>query len=186
MTLGWRPRDRVVTPAPPVSPIIGTFEMKQHLRVDHDDDDGLIEGLTAAAVAVVEGYTQRLLSQRQIVMLLPSLPGSRHPVELPGGKVSFIASVTINGAAFDGCIAAGDSPALLVPPRDWPSTELGGYPVTVTYTAGYQVTPPDLLVAVKMVCASLYENRHNSASTTQSPVPISAEYLMQKHRIAPI
>jgi hypothetical protein len=118
-------------------------------------------------------------------MLLPSLPCARQPVELPGGIVTAVAGVTINGTAFDGCVAVWDSPALLVPPTDWPAVDLGGYPVTVTYTAGFQAPPADLLVAVKMICASLYEHRHNSAPNAQSPVPITAEYLMHKHRIAP-
>lgn len=185
MTLGWRPRDRVVTPAPATAPIVGLLAMKQHLRVDHDDEDGVIEGLTSAAEAVVEGYTQRLLSPRQVVLLLPSMPSGRDPIELPGGTVSAVSGVTISGTAFAGCVAVGDAPALLVPPTEWPVVDLGGYPITITYTAGYQAPPPDLVVAVKMICASLYENRQNSAATAQSPVPITAEYLMQKHRIAP-
>lgn len=186
MTLGWRPRDRVVTPALVTSSVIDLTDMKRHLRVDHDDEDLLISGLTDAAVATVEAHIQRLLSPREVVLQLPGLPCGRDPVELPGGAVQSVASVSISGTDFPGCIAFGSSPALLIPPSDWPVVEAGGYPVTITYTAGYASAPADLVVAVKMICASLYENRQNSSPGSMSPVPVSAEYLMNKHRIAPV
>lgn len=186
MTIGWRPRDRVVTPAASVADVVTLSAMKEHLRVYHDDEDLLISDYTRSALEAVEAYTQRFLSPRQVVLQLPSLPSGRCPVELPGGVVSAVSSVVVNDVSISGCVAFGHSPALLVPPSDWPVVELGGYPVTITYTAGYSVPPMDLIQAVKLLCGSMYENHENASTTSLSSVPVSAEYLMGKHRIAPV
>ena len=186
MTTGYRPRDRIVTIAAPVGEVVALADMKAHLRVTSSAENDLISGYTMAAVAAVEKYTQRLLSAREITLQLPCLPSGRLPLELPGGAVASVDSVLIDGVEFPGCLAFGHSPALLLPPSDWPSVEGVGYPVTVTYTAGYSVVPLDLIHAVKMIVGSMYEDRENATEAATNMVPISAEYLMGRHRVAPV
>ena len=43
---------RIVAPA---EPLVSLTDLKQHLRVDHDDDDGLISSLFASAMAHIDG-----------------------------------------------------------------------------------------------------------------------------------
>jgi uncharacterized phiE125 gp8 family phage protein len=185
--MAYRPRERFVTYAAPTVAVVGLAEMKRHLRVDHNDEDQDIAAYEAAAVATVERQTQRLLTPRTATLRLPGLPTGRTPIELPGGAVSAVASVTVNDVALTGFAAFGHSPAVLVPDADWPVlVSTGGFPVVITYTAGFAVVPGDLVSAVKLICGSIYDQRANSAPGSMSDVPISAEYLMRAHRIPPL
>lgn len=40
---------------PPAGPLVSLDDLKAHLRVDHEDDDALIAGLEAAALAHIDG-----------------------------------------------------------------------------------------------------------------------------------
>jgi hypothetical protein len=125
------------------------------------------------------------LTPRTITLYLPGLPTGVEPVELPGGFVSALTSVTVDGAAKTGCTVIGHSPALLIPSTDWPAVTGRGYPVTIVYTAGYSAIPVDLLHAVKMIAAEMYEQRETAVSGTTSAAVVCAEYLMAPHRIWP-
>jgi uncharacterized phiE125 gp8 family phage protein len=158
--------------------------MRDHCRVSGPDDDAVLTAYEAAAVEAVERWTQRLLTPRAVTLRLPNLPLGRMPIELPGGRVSAVASVTALEAEMPAFEFLGDSPALLVPAADWPVlTGAEGYPVTITYTAGYATVPADLVHAVKLIAAEMYERRENATEGALTPVVVSAEYLMKPHRI---
>jgi uncharacterized phiE125 gp8 family phage protein len=160
--------------------------MKAHLRVTWDDEDDQIAGFEATAAEAVEGYTQRLLTARAAVLRLPGLPDGRCPLELPGGRVAELTSVTVDGAALDSALAVvGDSPALLLPASDWPRPAGNGFPVVVSYVAGYDTVPADLVGAVRLIAASLYRDRENAVPGALVPVPVTASILMARHRIRP-
>jgi uncharacterized phiE125 gp8 family phage protein len=184
MITGWRPLGRVVSIGAPAAPVVALPTMKEHCRVSHGEDDALLAAYQAAAVAAVEQWTQRLLTPRAVVLRLPGLPAGRRPIELPGGRVAQVASVVVAGASAPAFEVLGDSPALLVPDADWPVlTGDASYPVTITYTAGYSAPPVDLVHAVKMIAAEMYERRENAVEGSFSPAVVSAEYLMARHRI---
>ena len=73
--------------------------------------------------------------------------------------------------------------AVLVPAADWPSVVGEGYPVTITYVAGFIAVPMDLQHAVKMLVAEMYERRANAVEGPINRAIVSAEYLMEPHRI---
>ena len=179
----YRPRNRVYVPAPATATVVQLQDVKDHLRVTHNDEDYLIQQFIGAAVAIVERRTQRLLSQRQVVLRLPGLPTGFCPIELPGGVVANVTSVLVGAVAVTGALAYGDSPAQLVPAAEWPASDADGYPVVITYQAGFVAAPADLAIAVRMIAADLYERRSSAEIGQLSPVPISAEYLMAPHII---
>lgn len=184
--MAYRPKDRIWTPAALSAPAVTLADMKDHLRVDHTAEDALIQSICVAATEAVERWTQRLLVQRAATLLLPSLPGAKLPVELPGGAVSTLTSVTADGVAITGCTVAGHSPAVLLPATDWPAVTGDGYPVSISYAVGFVTVPGDLLAAVKLIAADLYERRGQSTTAALQVVPISAEWLMAPHRIRPV
>lgn len=179
----YRPRNRVWSAAYLPAGIVPLLELKDHLRKSSEDEDELIIRLGIAATAIAERRTQRLLVQRQAVLRLPGLPSGQCVIELPGGPVASVTSVVADGSTISGCVAVGEAPAVLVPASDWPLVTGMGYPVTITYQAGYVTPPPDLVQAVAMIAAELNERRSDGSSDPISKVPLGAEYLMSPYHI---
>lgn len=165
------------------SAAVSLTDLLEHLRVTGSDEDMYLSGLAYAATAAVERWTQRLLSVRSATLNLTCLPGGQEPIELPGGSVASVTSVTADGVAITGCTALGSSPAILIPAADWPTVTGEGYPVAIVYQVGMSTVPQDLVHAVKMIAADMYESRSSTVEGPTSKAMVSAEYLMAPHRI---
>ena len=183
---GWRPLNRIVICAEPSASPVSLAEAKAHLRVDYPDEDGVITGMIAQAVDFVERHTQRLLTQRQVVLRLPGLPLGICPVELPGGHVSAVASVVADGAPVTGATAVGHSPALLIPAGEWPTVSASGYPVTITYTAGYDTVPPALIGAVLLHLETVFTTRGDASGDIIHAAAVTSQALRAPFRIRPV
>lgn len=166
-------------------PAVDVTAMKAHLREDNPDQDAVIDAMLRAATRTVEMFTQRLIVRRAAVLRTQSLPCGRDGLRLPGGAVDQVTSMSIEGAAFTAFEVIGASPAIMVPTADWPVVTQEGYPVAVNYTVGPLVASADLLAAVKLIAAELYERRSNASEMSISEVPLSAKALMMPHRIMP-
>ena len=181
----YRPRSRIWTPAALTAGAVPLAQIKDHVRVTDTSEDFLLGQYCQSATAAVERWTQRLLVSRQCVLRLQCLPSGQEPIELPGGVVSSVTSVIADAVAITGSVALGDSPAALVPNADWPVVTGEGYPVVITYVAGFVAVPMDLQHAVKMLVAEMYERRANAVEGPLNRAVVSAEYLMEPHRIWP-
>ena len=177
--------DRIWTVADLTAAAVSLTAMNAHLRVDGNDEDTLVEALSRAATLAVEKYTQRLLVRREAVLRLPCLPVGRTPVDLPGGVIGSVTSMTVDGLAFTAFEVIGSAPALLVPTQDWPVAVGEGYPVSITYQCGPATVPADLAAAVKMMASEMFERRSNASEASLMTVPLSAQALMAPHRIYP-
>lgn len=180
----YRPQERIFSAAALSTPVVPLLDLQAHLRLDVNDEDPLIQAAGITAAAMVEKYTQRLLSVRACTVLLPGLPLDQEPIELPGGTIASLTSVTVDGVAVTGCTTAGNSPALLIPATNWGSTVALNYPVSIAYTAGFASVPVDLQWAIKMIVGELFINRDNTGSGGK--MPFGAMALMQQWRIASI
>lgn len=183
--MSYRPTTRVFTPAATTTAVVTVGRMREHLRVTDDYEDGLIQDYSLAAQGYVERWTQRLLVRREAVLQLQDLPSAYCPIELPGGEVASITSVVVDGTPVTGTVAVGHSPALLFPATDWPVVVGEGYPVTITYQAGYTTVPMDLHAAIRLIASDLFEQRSNSGIANLLTIPTSAQMLMRQHRINP-
>lgn len=179
---------RVFEPSAPVADAVPLNDMAEHLRVDASDEYYLIGVYTQAAAAIVEARTQRLLTARTCVLRLPCLPSDMTAVELPGGYVSAVASVVVDGVTVSpsAYAVAGHSPARLMPLAAWPVVVGEGLPVVITYTAGYATTPHALRMAVMLIAAELFEQRRDASEANLTEVPVSARYLMEPFAIRAI
>jgi uncharacterized phiE125 gp8 family phage protein len=184
--MSYRPRNRVFAPAALTTPCVDLSAMRDHLRYTGSEEDRTIQSLLRAAQLSVEKYTQRLLTRRAATLKLPGLPSGNCAVELPGGEVGSITSVTVDGSPLTGVQAFGDSPALALPDADWPAVAGTVYPVAIAYQVGFVAAPDDLQAAVKLIAAELFERRSNGNEGAISEVPISARCLMDPWRIRPL
>lgn len=175
----WTLED-LATPAADVS------QLRMQARIDSADEDALLSRYLHSATLYVERMTQRALMRRQAVLRTSYLPAGRDGLPLPGGVVSAVSAMTIEGAAFTAFELLGHSPALLVPNDNWPVLTQSGYPVSVTYTCGPATVPADLQVAVLMIAAESYSRRTEGSETAVLTVPINAHELMKSHRIIPL
>lgn len=182
----YAPRNRVWSVAAPATLCVDVAEVRAQLRETTGFEDALVQSFAAAAQSVVEKRTQRLLTRRAATLRLPGLPSGNCPVELPGGEIGSITSVTADAVPVTGTTFVGDSPAILLPAVAWPAVTGEGYPVVIVYQAGFANVPDDLKVAVRMLAAEMFERRAHGDSEAISEVPVSAHFLMEPWRIRPV
>ena len=183
--MAYRPSDRVFQPAALTSRLLPLEDLLAHLNWPPDRDHDLITAYCVAAQNIVERVTGRLVSSRACTLKLNDLP-TEEPVELPGGVVSSLTSVVVDGVTITGCAVHGDSPARTYPAEYWPAVTGTVYPVTISYTAGYTTIPGALQSAIKIIVADLYDRRESVTPDQAHAAPFAAMELMRLYRIKPL
>lgn len=174
-----------VTP-PALEPVL-LGEAKLHLRVDADDDDGLITAQIMAARLYCENTHGRAYIERTLRLELDAFPAGGAMIHLPRPPALELVSITytdtdgvtqtLANTAYEADL--NRQPARLRPVTGgyWPSTADVLAAVAITYRAGYgddpTDVPEDIRAAVKLVLGDLYENRESivlglNANTTQT------------------
>jgi uncharacterized phiE125 gp8 family phage protein len=161
--MGWQHPGAVWSAAPVTTDFLSIATLRAQLRITGQDEDVLLTGMGRAAVAHVERASNRLMVSRTCVLRLPYLPDGITAVNLPGGVVSAVSEIMVDGAAINltGLTIIGESPAQIVPASDWPLVADEGFAVRITYIAGYAAATdcPELTAAALMVAADLFERR---------------------------
>ena len=164
----------------PTQRVVTVSELKAHLRVDHSDDDALIEGLEAAAVAHLDGWTGvlgRPIRSQQWRQEFTSSERAR--LAMPD-----VTEITVE--AFD---AAGDAvtvaSTLMADYRGHWVEIVGGHDkARVTYTCGMKATQiPAAQMAVKLLVGHWYENRETVAlGASPQSMPFAVDALVTAMR----
>jgi uncharacterized phiE125 gp8 family phage protein len=175
---------RVVAPA---GPLLDRGDVKLHIRIDHDDDNDLLDAFIATVEAQLDGYAGtlgRALAEQSWKLSLHGFPGhshhiwstwrrGRHPLHIrlplpPLISVTQVAYVDPDGVdqvldpsqyvVLDGPLAS------IQPVRGvcWPLTAFQPRAVQITYVAGYGApgaVPAPILTAARMMLGDLYDNR---------------------------
>lgn len=192
MTIGQTGTVKIVTAA--ADPAVELSVAKWHLRVDHDDDDDLIEGLLAAAERHAAAFTGRAFVDTTFDLVLAGFSGGA--IEIPNPPLIEIVGVFYDDGdgnelelpATDYAIDASVEPAMLTS-SSWPSAG----PARVRFRAGYidnQPDPPvgevpqDIQAGILLILNTLYENRQNMiVGQTVAMMPWGSEQLLRPHRI---
>lgn len=193
---------------PPSQRIVTLAEMKAHLRVDHDEDDELIDAYMLAAEQRLDGPTgitgRAFRSQR----LRATYHGFGQSICLPFPPLISVESLTYLDSNGDeqtfaeadqwrviGIGAPGGGSIVPLYGVSWPSVQSTTDPdlVRVTFTAGYYsaVSPGDdplpatIKAAVKLMVSDWYEFRPSTViGTTAAPTPHGVEMLIAPFRVA--
>lgn len=133
---------------PPASEPLTLAEAKAHLRIDHADQDGRINGLIRAAREYVERHTGRQLMQAEWNVTFDRFPcSSAEELRLPLWPVQSISSIkyldaagveqTWSSASYTAYVAR--EPAIIRPSYGnyWPSTRDEPGAVRVRQVSGY-------------------------------------------------
>lgn len=183
---------------------ISLQEAKDHLRVNHSDDDMLIQLLIKSVTDYVEGpygFLARALIDQTWELTIDGFPTNEVKIPLP--PLIEVVSVSYDDAAGDAHVLTISDytvdnisePGWIVPNSSsgWPSTFDGINAVRIRYRAGYvdnSTSPPsgevpgDIKAALLLHLGSLYEHRETVViGQTATQLPWGAEALLRGKRI---
>ena len=180
---------RITAPAD----LLTLVEAKQHLRVDHSDEDTLITALISSVSDALDGpdgkcghalvpQNWRMLTTGTTsdgLVWLPICPAASLVQIQYYDKANVLQTANINN--YD--LIAGDEWAYIVPKSNvWPAF-YGRYDaLQVTWTAGYgaiSAVPMSIIAAAKLMLGHLYSNREAVVtSMTVNELPMAVEALL--------
>ena len=176
----------------PAEEPVSLAEAKAWLRLSHDADDAVVQGLVSAARLLAEREYDRQLVTATWRLTLPRFPCRE--IRLPRGPLQSITSVqyrdttgtlqTLSASYYEADAAC--DPGLVQPAygRVWPSTREMVQAVRVTFVAGYgspQQVPQSIRNAIKMAVAWWYERRGDEAETVERELPEACHRLLRLH-----
>lgn len=195
MTYDLRP----VRIAAPSGLPVSLADAKQHLRVEHADDDVLIGAYLAAAVERLDGWAGilgRCLVTQTWRAAYDGFTGDRY-LRLPFPSVSAVvvrytdtagAEQTIPGTDYDLIDDAIGSAIVLKASAAWPATGDRADAVRVEITAGYGAAadvPAPIRAAILLMVGDLYRNRETAAVGTSAasiPMSVTVDALLAPYR----
>ena len=151
---------------------------KQHLRVDHSDEDVLITQYINAAIAWVENYTDKLLTRREVTQEA-SCFGVYLPLHYGPAPDSLSIAYTDTDEAAQTIADAKLVRDRAYPASSWPTID-ENTEIVLTYTAGYSSVPADLDSAVLLLVGEFYDNRE--AGEARPAVQMAVENLCRPYR----
>lgn len=169
-------------------------EAREHLRVDHFDDDGVISGCILAARQHVENVCGLALATSSWTMTLDEFPAD--PIALPREPVQSVTAVryyNTSGVLTTWSSAEYEVDLYSMPPRlrprdgySWPGLKSVLGAVQVEFVAGYsgpQTVPQPLLQAMRLLVGHFYENREASViGTSAVALPFAVDALLAPYR----
>lgn len=177
---------------PPADLPITLEEAKLHLRVSHDEEDGLIEGLIRAATQHVDGWTgilgravmpqtwrQDFDSWRCLRLLLNPV----REIESITYRDSGGDQQTLDPAAYVLRADGGGAYVDLAPGQSWPAVASRVDAISVTYEAGYDEAPEPIRQAMLLLIEHWYDNRQAViVGTNAVEVPLAFGDLLAPYR----
>ena len=165
-------------------------EAKQHLRIEHDYEDALIQGLILAAYMSAERQTRRSLIEQDMLITIDKLP--RGAIELSYAPVQAVLSFDyIDPEGVPMSIPVEDMrldtrrlyPLLIPKSGEWPEVIKEPECVSFTIRTGYPETPGDIRQAILMLIAHFYENREAVLIGKAQTLPMGADMLLRPYLI---
>lgn len=178
----------------PTTSVLNIAEIRDHVRIDHTDEDVLLYALMEACTEIVESHTWRKFRTSVWEVNHDYFPCT---IELPFGGVSAVDSITyVDDNGVSQTLATSEyqtdlnrDVARIRPAydKDWPSTRKQLNAVTVRFTCGSDVVPHAVRHAVLLLIGHFYENREASmVGVSVSELPLAVDSLLAPHTVATI
>tara|TARA_Y100000310_G_scaffold239557_1_gene243187 strand:- start:3339 stop:3956 length:618 start_codon:yes stop_codon:yes gene_type:complete len=181
-----------------VAGVITTATAKAHLRVDHSDEDDLIDRLVLSAISAIEARSGVAMIPQVVELRTRRFPNPLGHLALPYSPVRSITSVKyldedLAEQTVDTDVYAIDDAAR--PARVFLASQSEAWPtlcvsrpdaVRVRYEAGPSEAGnvhSDLISAALLLVGHLYEHRQSVAASSMAEVPMSVGALIAKHEI---
>jgi uncharacterized phiE125 gp8 family phage protein len=165
----------------PTTPIVTLFDMKEYLRVTHNLENTMIEGLITAATAYLDGW-KGILGRAVVSQKWREEYDGFGDLRL---SLPDVVSIVVTATDFAGGVVT-------VTQSDLKQDVGGHYVVTAggnaeTVAVEYIVAMPAQQVAtvamiVKLLVAHWYENREAASASGAMVVPMSAQMLIESMR----
>jgi uncharacterized phiE125 gp8 family phage protein len=181
--------------APSTTPIT-LAEAKAHLRVDHTDEDTLIQTLLDAAVSHFDGYTGilgRCMISQVWELYYDAFPSG--DMQVPLGNIISIDTVEYVDPATEIYTTWADTnyevdeksvEGWIVPIDTWPTAMETTNAVRVTFTAGFgsaaASVPAAIRAALLLMIGHLYKNREAITDAAMAELPMGVRALIDPFR----
>jgi len=177
---------------PTLEPVTLT-EARDHLRVDHTDEDAQISEWITAARQAAGQYMRHPMMLHTRELQLDCFPNSDVlPVSIAlinVVSVNYLDTTGINQllATSEYDIVTESNPGFILPSYEkvWPDVRVRPGAVKIRYTSGYQTradVPGPVRAAILLMITDLYEYRHNRTEGSQGGLSGSAIDLMRYYR----
>lgn len=182
---------QVIMVTPPLDEPVSVAEAKAHLRMTHDAQDALVEGLIRDARARVEGMTQRPLLTQTLRMDYPYFADTLYLGRAPIQDVVSVSYLDKAGDrqtldATEYRLSLGATDPLLTPTAPWPEHLQRHESIQVTVTAGYgddaDDVPGDLRRAMLLLIGHWHENAELTAPVLMREVPRTYDWIINDYR----
>ena len=175
---------RLVTPS--TVQVVDLAMAKRHLRVDHDEDDTLIELYIAAAEEQL-AYLGRALTRSTWAVDVAACSTIYLPVP---PLVSLTSIVFDDAAGVAQTVDAGDYDVTVANDGRGCVRFASGYSngwangvATVVFEAGYETPPKAIQAAVLLILGDLYQTREQSTEKQQYVLPRGVDALVAPYRV---
>lgn len=170
----------------PIIQVMTVSELKQHLRIEKDDDDALLEEYIQSATAMLEEDAEIALFTQTHALYLDCFPDEIELRKPPIQSVSSIVyldadgdSTTLSSSLYR--VDANGRPGRITPAygQSWPTTYPVNNAITVTFVCGdttLAAVPNMAKQGIRMLCGHWYKHRESVISTGAQPIELSLAY----------
>lgn len=167
-------------------------ELREHLRIEHDEDDAYLIALVSAARQAAEQHIDGIIADREFTYSIdafaPSIELPLYPVDPASIEIEYTntAGATQAHATFDYEQRGQTLHIRPDPGAAWPSTQNVKDAVRISFSAGFAgahgAIPQNVKHAILMIASTLYDQRRDVTAQTMNLVPMSSQYLLEPYR----
>lgn len=170
----WNSLKRVSAPS---SAPISLEDVKSHLAIAHSDEDSYLTSLINVATAYIDGPNAAGIA------LMPQLWRATYDrvpssLSMRFGPVRAIVAIKVGDEAIQPATYSLDADTQILTMAS-PTTGT----TKITFEAGYDAVPEDLLHTIRMIVGHLYANREAVSTVAMHDVPMAVEATLNRYRV---